>query len=210
MKKEGKKKKARQKRARRREAGRQLQQAGRTSALTHVRRARNYPIEGCWVREDWHVDGLAVVVIARRQPDGNLVFGVYLVDCLCLGLKNTYFNANVSVGEFYRESLPQIFHDMSWVDISPALAHEIIYGGIAYAEQLGFRPQRDFRRSQYILDLPDEHPPTGTVEFGRDGKPLYVSGPDDNVQAVLRQLDRAVGEGNYQYIVGIDGPQDVP
>ncbi|HEY4724106.1 MAG TPA: hypothetical protein VII92_19785, partial [Anaerolineae bacterium] len=116
---------------------------GSISPLIHVRQARNYPIEGCWIRKDWKESGLAVVVLARRQPDGDFVFGNYLVDYYCLGLKNTYFNVDVPPGEFRHDYLPEMFQGTPALDISPALAHEIIYGAIEYAAQFGFKPQRD-------------------------------------------------------------------
>ena len=114
-------------------------------------------------RRDWQDSGLAVIVVARRQPDGNIVFGNYLVDYYCLGLKNTYFNVDIAPGEFRRSMLPRMFEDAGPpMEISPALAHEIIYGAIEYADRYGFKPQRDFRNSQYVLDLPDVHPRSGT------------------------------------------------
>lgn len=33
------------------------------------------------------------------------------------------------------------------------------------------------------------------------GHAVLVDGPDDNPQAVLRTLDRTVGQGNYHYLV---------
>jgi hypothetical protein len=168
------------------------------SPLRYIRQARNYPIEGCWVQKDWDKSGLAVVVIARRQPNGNLVFGDYLVDNYCLGLKDTFCNADIPSGEFRREFLPKLFQTAGKpISISPDLAHEIIYGSIEYAKQFGFRPHRDFDLSQSILDPSGAHPRTGQVEFGKDGKPFFIQGPHDNVDAILRQLARTAGEGNY-------------
>lgn len=203
-------KKKRQKALKRRTASKQARRQARaakpTTALYHVHRARNYPIEGCWVQPDWNEGGLAVIVIARRQPDGNIVFGNYLVDYYCLGLKDTHYNADVPPGQFRRDYLPKTFRAGPPVDISPALAHEIIYGGIEYSAQFGFRPHADFKRSRYILDPPDLHPRTGAVEFGRDGKPFYIEGPYDNTDAILRQLARTAGEGNFHYLMQIAGP----
>jgi hypothetical protein len=205
-----KRRKALEKRTRRKQANRQVRATGVTSVLGHIRQARSYPIEGCWVGEGWDEGGIAVIVVARRQPNGNIVFGNYLVDCYCLGLKDTFFNADVPASLFQRDYMAKIFSEMSPVDISPALAHEIVYGSIEYAAQFGFRPHRDFRRSQLVLDLPDLHPRTGTVEFGRDGQPFFIAGPYDNVQAILRQLDRTAGEGNYHYVMQVSGlPADV-
>jgi len=203
--------KALKKRAARRQARRQARAAtSRTTAPYHIRRARNYPLEGCWASSDWTESGLAVIVIARRQPDGNIVFGTYLVDYFCLGLKNTYCNADIPPGKFRRDYLPEMFSSTGPpVEISPALAHEIIYGGIEYAAQFGFRPQADFKYSRYVLDPPDAHPRTGEVEFGHEGKPLYMQGPYDNADAILRQLARTAGEGNFHYMVETSGSTPV-
>jgi hypothetical protein len=201
-----KQRKAPKKRTKRKSAHKQGRAAGPMSPLHHIRQARDYPIEGCWVQRGWDESGLAVVVIARRQPDGNLVFGNYLVDYYCLGLKDTYCNANIPLGQFRRDFLPKMFREGPPISISPALAHEIIHGGIEYAAQFGFRPHSDFKLSQSILDPPDLHPHTGTVEFGKDGKPFYISGPYDNVDAIMRQLTRTAGEGNFDFMMQIGGP----
>jgi hypothetical protein len=37
---------------------------------------------------------------------------------------------------------------------------------------------------------------------------LFISGPYDNVDAVIRQLDRTAGEGNYDFFIGLGGPPD--
>ncbi len=171
----------------------------RTGALEHIHQARNYPIEGCWTVEEWNECGLARVVIARRQPNGRIVFGCYLVDLYCLGLKDTFCNADIPA-RLFRDYLAQIFDDSPPLGITPALAHEIVYGGIEFAARFGFRPHRDFRHSRHILDPPEVHPHTGKAQFGRDGKPFYISGPNDNAEAIVRQLARTAGEGNFDYI----------
>lgn len=181
--------------------------AASSSVLYHIRRAREYPIEGCWAQKNWQKDNegdsdIAVVVIARRQPNGNIVFGSYLVDRYCLGLKSTFCNADIPPGEFHREYLPDLFRATDEpIGISPALAHEIVYGGIEYAAKFGFKPERDFRDSQYVLDPPDAHPRSGGVEFGRNGKPFFIAGPYDNADAIVRQLMRTAGEGNFEYLI---------
>ena len=195
------------KRSERKRVHRRPRAAGSATVLGHLRRAREYPIEGCWAMEGWDENGLAIIVIARRQPNGNIVFGTYLVDYYCLGLKNTYCNADIPPGLFHRDYLPKSFHEGPAVEMSLALAHEIIYGGIEFAAQFGFRPQSDFKYSRHILDPPDLHPRTGAIEFGRDGKPFYVQGPYDNVDAILRRLDRAASKGKTHYVAEIAGPR---
>lgn len=179
---------------------------GTLSAHSIIRQARAYPFAGCWVQEDWKEAGLAVVVVARRQPNGNIAFGNYLVDYYCLGLKDTFYNADIPARVFHREFIPKLYSATARpISISPALAHEIIYGGIDYAAQYDFHPQRDFRDSQYILDPPEMHPRTGKVEFGKDGQPFFIAGPHDNADAIMRQLQRTAGDGNSHYLMPLGG-----
>lgn len=207
-------KKKQQKMFKRRTASNTQRRAQRASSaaspLHHIRQARNYPLEGCWIQKGWQDGGLAVIVIARRQPNSNIVFGNYLVDYYCLGLKNTYCNAEVAPGEFRRSTLPRMYENAGQpLEISPALAHEIIYGAMEYADRFGFKPQRDFHDSKQVLDLPGEHPRSGQVEFGKDGKPFYMSGPYDNADRIIQQLTRTAGVGNFNYLIQVGGDEEV-
>ena len=87
------------------------------------------------------------------------------------------------------------------------MAHNIIYGAIAYAEDLGFKPEKDWALSQFILEEDTEDIELIEVEFGKDGKPCFINGPFDNINSVLAKLNKSVGEGNYEFIM-IDGDDD--
>ena len=167
-----------------------------------IRNARSYPIQECWINPSWQETGLANILLARGQPDGCITFGCYLVDIQCLGLKSTFCNANFAPAHYAQTvRKPYYVHEAAGA-CPPPLAHAIIYGGIDYAAALGFAPDRDFRLSQFVLDPRDAFDRLPHVEFGRDGKPLFVSGPRDNVAAILAKLERRLGEGNYHYIAG--------
>jgi hypothetical protein len=95
------------------------------------------------------------------------------------------------------------------------LAHELIYGALEYAEKLGFEPHPDFYKlkADQILDPVDAHPRTNGVTFGKDGKPLYVSGPYDSEmksRSVINTLMRTCGPGNFDYLVTLgDMPEEI-
>jgi hypothetical protein len=200
--------KALRKQARDRRDHKRARVATPSTALHHIRQAHAYPLEGCWTMRDWEENGLAVVIVARRQPDGNILFGSYLVDYYCLGVKDAYYNADIPPGMFRRDYLPKMLRGEKPVEISPALAHELIYGSIDYAAQFGFKPHSDFKVARHILDPADAHPHSGTVTFGKDGKPLFIAGPYDNSDAILRQLTRTAGEGNFHYLVPVESPDE--
>ena len=209
MKKQQKTQARKQERALKKRTQRKLQLAHRRDQVAdaikpadHVRMARSYPIEGCWVQQGWEDDGLAMVLLARRQPDGNLVVGAYVVDYYCTGLKQTSVRPDFPSDSFHQEYLPSLFPTEPPLKISPALAHEIIYGSIEYAARFSFPPHRDFKLSQSILDPPGQHPRSGAVKFGKDGKPFYVAGPRDNATAIMRRLMQNPGPDNFDFRIG--------
>ena len=168
-------------------------------------RARKLPITECWISSDWKVAGICSIVVARQHTSGNLTFGIYLVDIFCLGLKNS--NPVFNKPEYeYEDLLDNIFntHMYGKTQIDYVLAHNIIYGAIAYAEDLGFKPEKDWALSQMILEEDTEDVELIEVEFGKNGKPYFINGPYDNVQKVANTLNKSVGEGNYgmTYILG--------
>ena len=85
--------------------------------------------------------------------------------------------------------------------------NHMIYQSIEYAEQFGFEPEKDFTLSQYLLAPRGELEESYKLTFGKDGKPLFISGPHDNVGRILRQLDKTAGPGNYEYLAMLGSEQ---
>jgi hypothetical protein len=42
------------------------------------------------------------------------------------------------------------------------------------------------------------------VEFGRNGKPFFASGPDDNAEMIIKHLTAKLGEGNFDYLIAVN------
>jgi hypothetical protein len=176
----------------------------------YLQRAREYPILGCWVIKGWQEGGITNVIIARQQESDKVIFAACLVDLYCLGIKDAYANADMSLRKFQSE-LPKMCNGEP-EPCSVELAHEIIYGGMEYAERYGFKPHLDFTRQfcDQVLDPPETHPRTNNVTFGKDGKPFFVAGPYDDerkTNSVINTLMRTAGEGNFDYLAGF-GPPD--
>ena len=173
--------------------------------MASVRGARRLPIFECLINEDWREEGLAHIIVARKASENMMSFGVYLVDIYCMGVKNAFCNVNQGLTRY--AALKQRLHRGHALVPCPAeLAHQIVYGALDYAAGLGFRPHKDFAQSQWFLEPRENVPPNDTLEFGRNGKPFYVSGPDDNVARILAHLERKVGTGNYDLLVEADAP----
>ena len=73
--------------------------------------ARDYPIYGCWIMAGWQAAGITPVVVAREQAPDRIMFGVYMVDIYCLGIKNVYTRTDYSLNRFERE-LPRLCSEL--------------------------------------------------------------------------------------------------
>ena len=190
-------------------ARRQSQESVRETPARILRRAREMPVEGAWVQEGWQEQGAAVVVLARTNASDNVVFGQYVVDFLCTGVKDTAFATNVSPDVFDNEVIPRLYGGVPPIPVDVALVHEIVWGAVEYAETLGIRPAGGFRQSQRILEASDALARPGVVQFGYQGRPAYVPAPQDNQAAIISRLIDSVGLGNFYYIPQGDVPDDV-
>ena len=76
----------------------------------------------------------------------------------------------------------------------------MIYASIEYAQQFGFSPEKDFALNQHILEPRGELDEPYNITFGRDGKPFFIAGPYDNVNRIIRQLEKTAGPGNFDYL----------
>lgn len=159
-------------------------------------RARKLPLQGSYVNPDWKEVGEANVLIVRRNPQGTYTFCMYVLDVWCLGLKEATY-----VFACPQQYLEQLMAEYSGVKVDYKTAHNIVYGAIAYAEDLGFKPHKDWKVAQYVLEA-DEDVEVEEFDFGDKGIPHYVAHPKEQQFAhnrILALLNKAVGEGNYQY-----------
>jgi Asp-tRNA(Asn)/Glu-tRNA(Gln) amidotransferase C subunit len=72
--------------------------------------------------------------------------------------------------------------------------HNIIYGALAYAKDLGFKPHKDFAVAQYILEADSDAIPLIEYEFGRNGKPMLIVNTRAEFNRYTAVLKRAVGD----------------
>ncbi len=153
-----------------------------TSIPNQLRKARGYPIKSCYISDNWREMGMGNILVLREKPNGRYVVGGYLIDLYSLGLKDTFFVPDMSSAEIELDLFKS--RGENFVPIDEDKAHSIIYGAMDYAEEIGFLPHSDFKKTKYVLNTRDEIEFDDTVEFGKDGKPLFVAGPNDNEQDV--------------------------
>jgi hypothetical protein len=175
-----------------------------------LRSAATWPWHECLVSADWHREGeLVQVVVARRSSADEVAAGVFLVDLGCLGVKDAFARLFPSPAAYERDLRRRLTDAQRWVRADPSLAAKIVREGIAYARHLGFAPHRDYAGAAALLQGADPAASDAHVPLGKDGKPFFVSGPHDNVPRILAQLEKAVGAGNFDYLVGLGAASDV-
>lgn len=167
-----------------------------------IKNAKNNPLHECLIDKEWKDRGFAQILLSRRQPNKKMIIGMYLVDIFCLGLKDTFCNANISLEEYQRLKLAT-FKETALVPCPPEKACRIIFGAIEYARRLGFKPQKDFALSRFVLDGLSETDYDFELEFGFEGKPLYIAGPHDDFMTIIETLKKNIGEGNFDFIAPI-------
>ena len=150
--------------------------------------------------------GIGHVVVGRMISTKTVATGVFLVDVYCLGIKDAFYT------ERTHDELEYLTERMAGnggvVDIAPECARKILDGAIAYAKTLGFPAHPDSVTAAALFGDIDAADCLTNYEFGKDGKPLYISGPNDTparVRQVMRTLTASVGEGNFDYIVSARG-----
>lgn len=178
---------------------------------------------GCWVSPNWSAGltiqgheewpcrdapdngfgGLAGVVVARRHRPRRVSVCGYLVDGYCLGVKNA-LGPDVMNDRDLPGFIGCFFHAFEEagepVEAPLELARHLVWGAVDYARELGFSPHPDFQPASAHLGTWQE---TSDITFGRDGVPLYIQGPYDDLTKVTRTLTQSVGAGNFHFIAPI-------
>ena len=166
-----------------------------TSQKVHYQKIRNLPLGKCYISTEWQDQGLITVVVSRNHINGNFTCGIFLVDLYCLGVKETLlvYNENHS----YHETLRVLNEEEGIEECTYSLAHNIIYGAIAYAEDLGFKPSNEFDTTQYVLEEDDDRVEFMDIKFGLSGKPAIYLEVVKNPGRIITTLEKSVGPDGY-------------
>jgi hypothetical protein len=166
-------------------------EAGQASLGGLVRLAAKGPIVHCLMPANLFGMGMGTIVVARRSPSGLLGCAYFLVDTYCLGVKDAFF-LEMTEREFeQRQEMQAEVQD--FVPVAPAKARKLIRDAMAYAEGLGLSASDDADLIEPIFGDVDANECTEEFTFGLNGKPVFVSGPNDT-PAQARAITRALAE----------------
>ncbi len=194
-------------------------------SITRAERGELPPIESCLINTDavgrllgrnqqrkwpWKTEedldddgdsGFAQIVVTRLERNRYL-FCTYLVDYWCLGVKDAIGPRKLDRAKyeaFIQKSYSRF--PKGYQEITLEQAQSIIWGAVDYAAGLGLHPHRDFEKAKAHLGIRPEH--LIEIEFGRNGKPFYFSGPYDNAEKIIATLRKTVGEDNFEFMVAL-------
>jgi len=181
-------------------------QTQQLSPENYIRQKSKYlPLGDCFVNADWEEAKMCQVAITRKHVNGNVTACMYLVDLSCLGVKDTLYQFNVPFYEVEEQLERFEANGVRFTGIPYELAHNIIYAGIEYAEEYGFKPCKEFSSITCHFLEDDDVVPLIEIECGgAGGNPLYVNSGFETPareKAILAQLEKTAGKGNYHFIL---------
>jgi hypothetical protein len=167
------------------------------------------PIHECLIPASLFEQGLGNLVFSRALPNGHIALSVFLLDTFCLGVKNAFFTIGTKAeyDAHRHRSIPEELQP-----INPACFRKLVEGGVAYARELGFYPHTDYRVACQIFGDVDTGSCQTNFEYGHEGKPLYISGPNESasqVRAILDQLESRLGPDNFHLLVAAHHPDEL-
>ena len=174
-----------------------------------LRASGDWPLHECLLTKEWQKEGVMTqILVARRSPQGQIAVGLFLVDLGCLGVKSG-FGRILDARREYRELRGGVKANQVMIKADVNLVAKIIREAIAYAGELGFHPDPDYRDGMLVLG--DADPDACDVPIplgGKDGKPFFIAGPYDNVDRIMATLTRKLGPDGFDFLVPVDGDEE--
>jgi hypothetical protein len=202
--------KARQRKIARRKKRRGGPRLGTQSPRTTLRASGSWALHDCLLTKSWREEREIVqILVARRSPAGRIATGAFLVDLGCLGVKSA-FGRLFNTQREYRELRQAITSDQKMTKADIDLVAKIIREAVAYAKELGFKPDPDYQDAMLVLG--DADPDACDVQIplgGRDGKPFFVAGPHDNADHIMAKLTRKLGPDGFHFVLPLGGNKEL-
>lgn len=147
--------------------------------------------------------GAGVVAVVRRRGATRFEVGCFLVDPACLGVRDASYEEidESELADFKERLFPN-----SCVEKEAAWGRKFVEGAVAYAQRLGFKPHRDYKKAARVFGGTNVQDCGEEFVYGVDGKPFYIASPSDSMEkarAIIRHLEVRCGEGNFDFLMEI-------
>ena len=162
-------------------------------------KANKLPVYKCYITSNWETEGECHIIVARQRGNGNLCVGNFFVDTWCMGVKDSFGDVNMTIGNF--EEMLQ--HTYEMVEIDYPTVHNLIYGAVEFAGEAGIEPYKDYWTWKGVLDEDTDDVPFIEHEYGKDGKYFLVARPGSREALMAFQLKTRLGD-NFEFVIGMD------
>jgi len=151
-------------------------------------RAAHAPIQHCFLTESVFEIGMGTLVLARGATPHHVTLSSFLIDVFCLGIKDVMFESVESeVFEMYMDATDAMSPVLS---VDPGYARNLLRDLAAWSQSIGFAPHRDFAAVERMFGDVSADASEAVFRFGRDGKPVYIPGPNDTVLVIQRRIEQ--------------------
>ncbi|XZE21011.1 hypothetical protein SH449x_000903 [Pirellulaceae bacterium SH449] len=144
------------------------------------------------------VEGLHNLMCIRQTQQGPIAC-TFLVDLFCLGVKDAGIRRSIDLA-----MISDLVLERDGRRVSPAYVLKLLNFASRESQKIGFAPHRLTSTLLPIFHDVDEGDCPETFEFGRNGKPFYMSGPNEDsfqIQEIVATLSK-LGPGNFDVMVG--------
>jgi len=175
-------------------------EASEASLPARVLRAAHAPIQHCFLTESVFDIGMGTLVLARGATPHQIALSSFLIDVFCLGIKDVMFESvEREVFEMYMDATDA---RSPVVSVDPSYARKLLRDLAAWSQSIGFAPHRDFAAVERMFGDVSADASDAMFRFGRDGKPVYIPGPNDTVPLIQRrieQLQKYLGDDGFGF-----------
>lgn len=176
------------------------------SQAKQIQQAIQAPVYECCYVKGMFEEGLGVVFLSRKLSNGYVALSGFLVDTWCLGVKDAFFGTNsLSDHEAFMVKSASVY---TLEVFHPTCARKAVESAVVYARASGFSPHPDYKIAALLFGDIDASLCPRAFEFGREGRPFYVSGQHDTPAMsakIVKQLERVHGKGGFHYAVALGG-----
>ena len=159
-------------------------------------RMRGLEIGPCYCSDNFEEVGEGIVIVSRKHKGDTISFCAFLVDTYCLGLRRAFWEVRTT--ELAFNNL-QMIHMGELRRCEYNLAHNWIYGAIAWAEDAGLAPCKEWNLAQYFLEEDTDDIPLIELPFGMEGKHLLVVNNQAELNRYLPILRKNLGD-DFDYM----------
>jgi hypothetical protein len=170
------------------------------SLPARVLRAADTRIQHCLISESLFELGIGTLVLARGATPRYVALSAFLIDVFCLGVKNVTFQSIED--EAFEMYVATMDATSPMVSIDPSYARKLLRDLTAWSRSIGFAPHRDFAAVERIFGDVNADASDAVFRFGREGKPVYIPGPNDTaplIQRRIEQLERLLGSNGFHF-----------